>query len=117
VDRLGTKRTARKRRRIAAIGASAIIAAAFASAADARLVYERISRTSHPTIWVARDDGSDARRLASGSSPKISPDGRLVAYTGGQGLMLVPAQTEDFRTGVDRTFRGEQQPGQVQTVR
>lgn len=76
---------------IAAIGAGAVIAAVFASAADARLVYERGFRTSHPTIWLARDDGRGAHRLAFGSSPKISSDGRLVAYAGGQGLMLVSA--------------------------
>ena len=88
---MGIKRTARRWRRIAAIGGGAVITAAFASAADARLVYERGFRTSRPTIWVARDDGSGAHRLAFGGSPKISPDGRLVAYAAPQGLMLVPA--------------------------
>ena len=96
VDPIGTKRTARTRQRIAAIGVVAVIAASFASAADARLVYERGFRTSHPSTWVARDDGRAAHRLASGSSPKISPDGRLVAYLttgplGTQRLMLVAA--------------------------
>jgi hypothetical protein len=66
------------------------------SAADARLVYVRDFRTSHPSFWIARADGSGARMLAAGLSPAISPDGRLVAYIGtpvsaGERLMLIAA--------------------------
>jgi len=82
-------------------GASLILgraaACASASVTTARLVYERDFRTSHPSIWIARADGGGAHKLAAdASSPRISPDGRLVAYiampaTAGARLMLVPA--------------------------
>lgn len=52
----------------------------------------------HPAIWVAEDDGADARKLVSGTNPWISPNGQIVAFLHqGQGrssqpeLMLVPA--------------------------
>ena len=47
--------------------------------AGATLVYSK--NPNHSSVWVANDDGSGARRLAPGSSPKISPDGRTVAYS------------------------------------
>ena len=33
------------------------------------------------TIWVANDDGSDAHLLTRGRYPRISPDGKKIAYT------------------------------------
>jgi len=74
----------------------AVGAGAGASAAHARVVYVRDFRTSHPWVWIARADGTRAHRLASGLSPTISPDGRLVAYvaspvSAGARLMLTPA--------------------------
>jgi Tol biopolymer transport system component len=64
--------------------------------ARATLVYSK--SPSHPSVWVANDDGSGARRLASGSAPKISPDGLTVAFslvgnkrTYRPDLMLAPA--------------------------
>jgi Tol biopolymer transport system component len=52
--------------------------------------------TRQPAIWVARDDGRGAHKLVAGAGPRISPDGRLVAYAvaGAQGtsrLMVVSA--------------------------
>jgi Tol biopolymer transport system component len=51
-----------------------------------------------PVIWVANDSGSQARKLAAGTNPRISPDGQIVAFLHqGQGrsaqpqLMLAPA--------------------------
>ncbi len=35
---------------------------------------------SERAIWMARTDGSGARRLAVGSAPQLSPDGRMVLY-------------------------------------
>jgi Tol biopolymer transport system component len=72
------------------------IAAALPATAHATLVYSK--NPNHPSVWVAADDGSGARRLASGSAPKISPDGLTVAFSvvGDQrnyrpDLMLAPA--------------------------
>jgi hypothetical protein len=36
-------------------------------------------RPTHSSVWVAADDGSGARRLASGSAPRISPDSKTIA--------------------------------------
>jgi Tol biopolymer transport system component len=72
------------------------IAAVLPAPAHATLVYSK--NPIHSSVWVAADDGSGARRLASGSAPRISPDGLTVAFSvvGDQrsyrpDLMLVPA--------------------------
>ncbi len=66
------------------------------SAASATLVFVR--NPVKPVVWVARDNGSAARRLAPGSLPRVSPDGRMVVYMklgGGASynpsLMVVPS--------------------------
>lgn len=46
-----------------------------AAPAHARIAFERGEH-----VYVARDDGTGVKRLARGSSPVISPDGRWVAY-------------------------------------
>jgi Tol biopolymer transport system component len=43
------------------------------------------------TIWRARADGSQAKRLASGDSPAVSPDGRWIAFGRGVDLLVMPA--------------------------
>jgi Tol biopolymer transport system component len=58
--------------------ACAAALAALPASAHATLVYSK--NPNHSSVWVASDDGSNARRLASGSAPKISPDGLTVAY-------------------------------------
>ena len=70
--------------------------AAVPATAQATLVFSR--NPLSPTIWSAADDGSGARRLASGSNPRISPDGKIVAFfhqASGRSaqpeLMLAPA--------------------------
>jgi hypothetical protein len=63
------------------------------------LVYEKISGSRLPSVWIARADGHGARQLAAGATgPSISPDGRTVVYATaftGPGshpkLMAVPA--------------------------
>jgi Tol biopolymer transport system component len=74
----------------------ALAAAALPASARATLVYSK--NPLHSSVWVANDDGSNARRLASGSAPQISPDGLTVAYmvignekTYRPDLMVVPA--------------------------
>lgn len=51
---------------------------AFPVAAQATLSYVR--EPLHPTVFVASDDGSGARKLDSGETPHVSPDGNSVAY-------------------------------------
>jgi Tol biopolymer transport system component len=72
------------------------MAAVLPTPARATLVYSK--NPTHSSVWVAADDGSGARRLASGSAPRISPDGLTVAFSvvGDQrnyrpDLMLAPA--------------------------
>ncbi len=62
---------------IAALAAAAALLA-LPAAAQATLVFSR--NLTHPTIWIANDNGSGAKLLAHGSGPKISPDGQTVAY-------------------------------------
>jgi hypothetical protein len=87
-------------RLLAAVLAAALLLA-LAPAAGATLVYQTgITRT---TVWVASDDGSDARRLVAGRNPVISPDGQTVAYgnrfTGdAQELWMIPAAGGAART-------------------
>lgn len=59
------------------IGAAALLLAA-PSVAGATLVFVR--KPLKPVVWVAHDNGSGAHRLAAGTSPRVSPDGRTVVY-------------------------------------
>jgi hypothetical protein len=83
-------------RRILLIGVlAATTALALAASADASLVFSRFAR-SGSTVWIANDDGTGQRLLASGGdSPVITPDGQTVFYqrTGSRrtDLMQVPA--------------------------
>jgi Tol biopolymer transport system component len=70
--------------------------AAGPASAQATLVFTR--NPFSPTVWSAADDGSGKRQLASGSNPRVSPDGQVVAFlhqgngrTARPELMLVPA--------------------------
>jgi Tol biopolymer transport system component len=74
-----------------------VLLLALPAAARATLVFDR--DPLKPAVWVAADDGSGARKLASGRAPRISPDGKWVVYStiadSGDGyrpdLMVVPA--------------------------
>ena len=46
---------------------------AFPVAAQATLVY--VKNPFHVTVFVANDDGSGARKVGPGRSPRVSPDG------------------------------------------
>ena len=72
-----------------------LLAALFAAPpANAAIVYTRGS--ANRSVYIADDDGTGARRLASGDTPHISPDGQAVIYvadssTGEPALNEVPA--------------------------
>jgi Tol biopolymer transport system component len=56
--------------------------AAAPAAAQATLVFVR--DPLHSVVFAAADDGSGQHRVATGSNPQISPDGKTVAYYGQQ---------------------------------
>jgi Tol biopolymer transport system component len=80
-----------------ALALSAAIAGGVPASAQATLAFVR--GIVKPYVWSAADDGSSQHRLAAGTQPKVSPDGRTVAYmqlpTGAHSppprLMVVPA--------------------------
>ena len=51
---------------------------ALPAAAQATLAY--VENPFHPTVFVANDDGSGARKVAAGHNPRVAPDGGSVAY-------------------------------------
>jgi Tol biopolymer transport system component len=66
----------------AAIAAGAALGCA--APAHATLAYVKGALQGKPVVWVAADDGADARSLAVGGYyPKVSPDGTQVAYITG----------------------------------
>lgn len=78
-----------------------VVLLAVPTAAQATLAYVR--NPFHPAVFVAGDDGSGAKKVDSGETPHVSPDGSLVAYlhTGAknaQELKVVPAAGGASRT-------------------
>jgi hypothetical protein len=59
------------------------------ASADATLVFVR--GVLNPVVWAAADDGSGKHRVGRGRSPKVSPDGKTVAY-------LRPVSSRSFRS-------------------
>ncbi len=76
---------------LAALGACLVVP----TATQATLAYTR--NPLSPTVFVANDNGSAARKVGSGSNPRVSPDGEtIVFYRQGKGnqpadLMVAPA--------------------------
>src|SRR3954469_3019987 len=72
------------------VGACLVVPAS----SQATLVFTR--NPFSPTVFVANDNGSSARKLGAGSNPRVSPDGQTVVfYRFGKGnqpseLMLAP---------------------------
>jgi Tol biopolymer transport system component len=71
------------------------------AAAQATLTYVR--NPLHPTVFVAADDGSGARKIEAGELPRVSPDGNWVAYLhqdakNAQELKLAPVAGGPSRT-------------------
>lgn len=68
------------RRRTITTLLGAALALLIAAPAQATLVYVKDPATAESHVWVAADDGSKAKRIGLGHSPKVSPDGRWVAW-------------------------------------
>src|SRR3954451_7513718 len=51
---------------------------ALPTAAQATLAYVR--NPLHPTVFMAGDNGSGAKKIEAGETPRVSPDGKWVAY-------------------------------------
>jgi hypothetical protein len=58
----------------------AALALLMTAPAEATLVYVKGSAGANPRVWVAQDDGSQARRIGRGHTPRVSEDGRWVAW-------------------------------------
>ncbi len=71
----------------------AIAMLALPAASQATLVFTR--NPLHPTVYVAKDNGSGARKVGAGSQPRVSPDGQTVAFyrfgSGSQPAKLIVA--------------------------
>jgi hypothetical protein len=67
-----------KRTITAMLGAA--LALLVAVPAEAALVYVKDAGELDTRVWVARDDGSQARKVGLGHSPRISDDGRWIAW-------------------------------------
>jgi hypothetical protein len=75
---------AKKEDQVARGTITTLLAVAFAvlvaAPAEAALVYVKDAGGLHPRVFVARDDGTQPHRIGAGRSPKVSPDGRWVAW-------------------------------------
>jgi Tol biopolymer transport system component len=83
----------------------ALIAVLLAAPAQATLVYVKDAATERPVVFVARDDGSQPRRIGIGSSPTVSPDGRWVAWVSADPLLRVMVRPADRSRPARRVAR------------
>ncbi len=84
---------------------SALVLAALLAvpaAAQATLAYVR--SPLHPAVYVAADDGSGAKKIDSGESPHVSPDGNLVAYLHLGAKNAQELKVADLSTGTTKTL-------------
>jgi WD40 repeat protein len=83
---------------IAAVAALFVLPAA----ANATLAYNTNIFNQH--VWVANDNGSNAKPIGAGFNPKVSPDGNLVAFER-QGKNHTPEmKLYDVKTGKTKTI-------------
>jgi Tol biopolymer transport system component len=95
-------------------GLTVLAGLALAPAASATLVYTTGGFSTSPPklpqaewVWAAHNDGSGAHRLARGSAPHVSPDGKLVAYAASRGLAVIPAAGGHPRTLISSGWQDE----------
>jgi Tol biopolymer transport system component len=62
------------------IAAFAAAAALFALPAAAQATLTYVKNPMQPAVFAAADNGSGAHRVGSGSNPRVSPDGKTIAY-------------------------------------
>jgi hypothetical protein len=93
----------------ALVAAAALLA--LPAAAEATLAY--VKNPSQPIVFAAEDNGSGAFKVGSGSNPKVSPDGDVIAYqsesSGGKRQLKLAASSAG---GGSATVPG-QPPGQL----
>ena len=71
-------------RRALAAALAGVLLGAGAAPAHATLAYVKGALQGNPVLWVADDDGGNARALVTGGfSPRVSPDGTQVAFITG----------------------------------
>jgi hypothetical protein len=89
----------------------AAFALLMAAPAEATLVYVKNPGDANPQVWVAGNDGSEAHRIGRGHTPKVSPDGRWVAWikpgTPNQLMMRLADRTRKARIVARSSFIGE----------
>jgi Tol biopolymer transport system component len=78
----------------------AALVACLAAPATSRATLAFTRSPLNPVVFVANDDGSSARKIGSGSNPRVSPDGQtIVFYRVGKGSqpsgLMVAAATGD----------------------
>src|ERR1700733_5863987 len=85
----------------ALVAATALLA--LPAAAEATLVY--VKNPSHPAVFAANDNGGGAFKVGPGTTPRVSPDGDVIAYQhegsgGKRDLTSAAAQGGGSRTGL-----------------
>jgi hypothetical protein len=89
----------------------AALALLVAAPAEATLVYVKDPGELDSHVWVAKDDGAQPRKVGRGHSPKVSPDGRWVAWVRSgspdQVMMRVADRSRKARVVGRSSFVGE----------
>jgi hypothetical protein len=89
----------------------AALALLVAAPAEATLVYVKEAGELDTRVWVARDDGSQPRKVGLGHSPRISDDGRWIAWikpgTPDQLMMRLADRSRRARVVARSSFVGE----------
>jgi hypothetical protein len=89
----------------------AALALLLAAPAEATLVYVKNAGDLDTRVWVAQDDGTQPRKVGLGHSPKISADGRWIAWiqpgTPDKLMMRLADRSRKARVVARSSFIGE----------